>query len=112
MTDTVQPRRLLLLAVGFAIWASALVTLYGVHAVGCAFGWPPALLRGSLVTLLAIHIVALAWIIVRHLRRHRSSQDAPRPIPFIEYVGVGAAIAALAATLFTFAPSFILSQCV
>lgn len=112
MNTQVPPRRLLLLAVGFVLWAHALLAVYAVNAIGCAFAWPHALQRGSLVLLLAAHLAVLGWLAVRHWRRYRASQDAVRPIPFVEYVGLGAIVAAWVATLFTLAPSFVLSLCV
>lgn len=112
MNDTVPPRRLVLLVAGFTLWANALVTLYGVNAIGCAFAWPSAIQRAILLVLLAAHLAVLGWIVVRHRRRYQVSQQAPRPIPFVEYVGLGAAIAATAATLFTLAPSLVLRLCI
>lgn len=111
MSAAVPPRRLLLLAAGFALWAHALAALYGAHAIGCAFGWPRTIHRGILVALLAAHLAVLGWLALRYWRRHRISEIKPRPLAFIEFVGVGAAMAAWAATLFTLAPAFVLSLC-
>jgi len=109
---TVPPRTLLLLAVGFTLWSSALVSLYSVHAIGCAFAWPPAVLRAILLSLATLHLVALAWMSLWCWRRWRSRQeDAPRSLPFLEFVGLGATIAALGATLFTVAPALVLNLC-
>lgn len=110
---TVAPRTLLLLAVGFTLWASAFVALYGVHALGCAFGWPLVLHRAIMLGLLGLHLAALAWMSSWCWRRWRTRGNAePRPLPFLELIGFGATIAALLATVFTFAPSFLLKLCV
>ena len=103
----VPPRRLLLLVAGFILWAGAFLTLYGVNAVGCAFAWPRPLQRGILLTLLALHIAALGYLAWYCWQRRRAS-DRTR---FVEYVGLGATVSALAATLLTFAPSLVLTLC-
>jgi hypothetical protein len=113
--DTRSPR-LLLLVVGFAIWALALAVLYGVNAIGCAFAWPPAAQRAALVMLFAAHLTLLAWLAARQWQRYRSSSIATRqvtdPVSFVDYVGLGTLIAAFAATFFTLAPVLFLNLCV
>lgn len=101
------PRRLLLLAAGFILWAGAFLTLYGVNAVGCAFAWPRSLQRGILLTLLALHVAALGLLAWRDWKRRQVLDRAD----FVESVGLGATISALAATLLTFAPSLVLTLC-
>lgn len=105
----VPPRRLLLLVAGFILWAGAFLTLYGVNAVGCAFAWPSALQRGILLALLALHLVALGWLAWYCWQRRRARADDR--VGFVDYVGFGATIAALAATVLTFAPSLVLTLC-
>lgn len=100
------PRRLLVLVAGFTLWASAFLLLYGVNAVGCAFEWPRALHRGALLSLVLLHTGALGWMTFHCWRRWRSQRAA-----FVESVGLGVTIAALAATLLTFTPSLLLSLC-
>ena len=58
----VPPRRLWLLALGYGIWCSALVFLYALHALGCAFAWPTAVLRIGLALVLLVHLVAIGWL--------------------------------------------------
>jgi hypothetical protein len=106
---TIPPRRLLPLVTGFTLWASAFVSLYGVNAIACRFAWPRPFHRGILLLLLALHLVVLGWMTLRCWRRRRSQQDVRAA--FIESVGLGLTIAALAATLLTFAPSLVLSTC-
>ncbi len=101
------PRRLLLLAAGFVVWAWAFVALYGINAVGCAFAWPRPLQRGILLSLLALHIAALGYLAWRGWQR-RQANDCTG---FVEDVGFGATVSALAATLLTFAPSLVLTLC-
>jgi hypothetical protein len=110
--STVPPRRLLLLVAGFAVWAGGLLTLYGVNALGCAYGWPTGIQRGVLLILLALHLLALAWLVITSRRRHLAQGEKPRPTPFIQYVGLGAALAAWVATLLTLAPSAFLHPCI
>lgn len=99
--------RPLLLAAGFSIWASAFVVLYGVNAIGCAFTWSQSLQRGGLLILLALHLAALAWLTWRCWQQRRTTGAAG----FVQAVGFGATLAALAATLLTFSPSLILTLC-
>lgn len=111
--STVPPRRLLLLVSGFILWACALLTLYGVHALGCAFDWPSAVHRGLLSSLLASYMAVLARLSARRWRRWRLQRDVGVPnATFIEYLALILTIAALVATLLTLAPSFTLSLCV
>jgi hypothetical protein len=112
MSTRPRPRRLLWLAAGFIVWAHAFLALYAVNAIGCAFAWPAHLQRLVLWLLLAAHLVVLAWIVARHWRRRHESQGEPRPMPFVDYVGLGVAITGWAATLFTLAPSFFVSLCI
>ena len=56
------PRRLWWLGAGFALWCSALVMLYALHAIGCTFGWGAAALRVSLAFVFVAHVVVIAWL--------------------------------------------------
>lgn len=58
----VPPRRLWWLLAGFGVWCSALVFLYAVHAVGCAFAWPAGTLRVTLVLVLLVHVAVIGWM--------------------------------------------------
>ena len=62
MTPTIAPRRLWWLSAGFGVWCLALVVLYALHAIGCAFGWPAGALRSSLVLVFVAHLVVIGWI--------------------------------------------------
>jgi len=102
---------LLLLVAGFTGWAAALLSLYGVNAIACAFAWQHSLHRAVLLSLLALHLTALGSLSVHCWRRWRSP-NGTRPATFIEYLGLATTIAAVGATAFTLAPSLILSLCV
>jgi len=110
MTDTsLRPRRLWWLAAGFGVWGSALILLYGLHAIGCAFGWPTGVLKLSMAALLAIHGAGLAWMVIRL----RSGDDAGRLASgFLQAVFLWSVYAALAATFLTFVPPLFLTACV
>lgn len=101
--------RLMLLGAGFGIWASAFVLLYAMLSVGCRFGWHEMELAGGLtvqraqlVAILLLHVAAAAALAIA-LRRRAGT--------FLPGAGYLAALAALAATIFTFAPIFALSPC-
>jgi hypothetical protein len=107
-----SPRRLWWLAVGFTIWCLALVILYALHAIGCAFGWPSGPLRVSLMIVLVLHLVAIGW-----LWRYRAAAVNRDPGPeristFLHIVVIWTLIAALVATVITFAPALLLSTCI
>jgi len=111
-TTSVPPHRLLLLVAGFVIWSIAFVVLYGLNAIGCAFGWPELLQRGILLFLFAMHSAALIWLTFWCRKRWKRMAAANEPAPMIEYVGYGLTVAALASTLFVLAPTFFITMCV
>jgi hypothetical protein len=108
---TASPHLLVWLGAGFAVWASALVALYAVQAIGCAFVWPAALLRVGLGAALLVHIAVLAAI---------WHQLANRPIlatnggtrDFLVTISLWATVAAIATTVFTLGPPLLLTTCV
>ena len=110
MTDTrLRPRRLWWLAAGFGVWGSALILLYGLHAIGCAFAWPTGVLKLSLAMVLAVHGAVLVWM----WGRLRSGDDAGPPTSgFLQTVFLWSVYAALAATVLTFVPPLFLTACV
>lgn len=110
--------RLLLPAAGFTVWALAFVLIYASLSFGCAFGWDEVRL-GGLVSLQRAQLVLLflvataasavaAWA----LRPATFADGGDPPGRFLGTVGFGAALAALASTLATFAPVLALSTCV
>ena len=63
----VPPRHLWWLAAGFAVWCSALVALYALHAIGCAFAWSAGWLRLGLAVVLLAHLILMGTVSERIL---------------------------------------------
>lgn len=118
MSDARPGRKVLLLslAAGFGLWALAFVVLYGMLSVGCAFGWDSgsvvlglSLQRLQLLLLLgiflALHVVLLARL---HAWQRRSGEAPDR---FLLSAAQLAAVAALAASLFTYFGITFLTAC-
>jgi hypothetical protein len=107
----VPPRRLWWLLAGFGVWCSALVFLYAVHAIGCAFVWPAGTLRLALVLVLLVHLAVIGWM--------WRDQGVARPDPgvgltgtFLRTVVAWTLIAALVTTILTLGPALTLATCV
>ena len=98
-----EPRHLLWLVAGFGLWATALVTLYALHAVGCTYGWTTPSLRFSMGAVLAGFLLALAVLVQR---AHRAQVAGS-----IGRIGRWTLVAALAATLLTYGPTLLLTPC-
>ncbi len=107
----VPPSRLWLLALGYGIWCSALVLLYGLHALGCAFAWPQAVLRGVLALVFVAHLAALGILWRRHARRSIDAA-AGATDSFFHAVAMWTLATAFVATVLTLAPSLMLAACV
>jgi hypothetical protein len=106
----VPSRRLWWLAAGFVVWCSALVFVYAIHAIGCAFGWSPGPLRLALALVILAHLVAICWM----WRDLASAGAAPRSSEtgtFLRTVGIWSLLAALAAIVLTLAPVLLLKTC-
>ena len=73
--QVVPPSRLWLLALGYGIWCSALVLLYALHALGCAFAWPTAVLRTVLAVVFLVHLVALGGLWRVYARRRADTAN-------------------------------------
>lgn len=104
------PSRLLLLVIGFIVWSAAFIALYGVNAIGCAFAWSAGLQRSVLVALFLAHVAFLVWFARRVLSRFRAARTPPDRM--LSYAGLGLTVAALASTVFAFAPSLFASLCI
>ena len=107
----VPPGQLWWLAAGFAVWGSALIVLYAVHALGCAFAWPTCRLRLSLALALLVHLVVIGWM-WRRLGRADPGPDFGQTGSFLRTAVVLATIAAFATTIFTFSATLLLTTCV
>ena len=107
----VPPRRLWWLLAGFGVWCSALVVLYAVHAIGCAFAWPAGALRLALAVVLLVHLIAIGWM----WRDHRTADADPSlesTGAFLHTVIVWTLIAALVTIVLTLGPTLALATCV
>ena len=109
-TRTVPPQRLCWLTAGFAVWGSALVALYAIHGLGCAFSWPAGPVRTALGLVLVAHLAA-AVLMWRHLARASKRQDATATGDFLRTVAVWCVIAAFVTMILTLAPPLVLTAC-
>jgi hypothetical protein len=109
-TRPVPPAQLWWLAAGFALWCSALVALYAVHAVGCAFAWPSGPLRLRLALVLLMHLVVIGWI-WGSLQRADPGPDFGRVGVFLHRVVVWTMVAAFVTTILTLGPPLLLTIC-
>ena len=107
-----RPRSILLLGAGFTVWAVAFVALYAMLSVGCRFGWHEtavdmaggvSLQRLQLAAIFLVHLVAGAAVVM--LLRRRKVEGLLYPLSYF------AAVAALGASVFSFAGVFFLSTC-
>ena len=76
----VPPRRLWGLAAGFVVWCSALVILYGLQGVGCAFGW--STLRVLLILVLLVYLGVFGWL----WRYYRAASPDPALDPTAHFI--------------------------
>lgn len=109
-TPAVPPRYLWWLAAGFGVWCSALVVLYALHAIGCAFAWPAALLRLGLAVALVTHLI----VIGRMWRDLAAASPDPALGPtgaFLHTAVVWTLVAAFVATVLTLGPPLLLTIC-
>ena len=102
----------LLLGAGFTVWALAFVALYAMLSVGCRFGWHEtavdmaggvSLQRLQLAAIFLVHLAAGAAVVM--LLRRRKGEGFLYPLAYF------AAVAALGASVFSFAGVFFLSTC-
>ena len=109
-TRPVPPGQLWWLVAGFAVWCSALVVLYSLHAIGCAFAWSAGPLRMGLAVVLLAHLMVIGWM-WRDL-----AGAGPDPVfgetgTFLHWAVVWTVIAAFVATVLTLGPSLLLTLC-
>jgi ACR3 family arsenite efflux pump ArsB len=106
----VPPMRLWWLAAGFSIWCSALVALYALHAIGCAFGWSAGSLRLGLAMVLLAHLVVMVWM-WRDIARAGTDPDFGSTRRFLHGAVTWTLIAALVASVLTLGPPLLLTVC-
>ncbi len=107
----VPTSRLWLLVVGFGIWCSALVVMYGFHAIGCTFGWSTYLLRLGLCMALLAHLAALGCLWVVGIRTAADAAGGPIG-SFLHWVIGWTSIAAFVTVVLTLGPALLLETCV
>ncbi len=100
--SALTPTRLLWFIAGFGIWSSALIVIYALHALGCAYRLPEGTMRAALGAALALHLAAIVLLIRRF----------PRGDGTLITAAQWTLVAALAATVATFAPLLALTPCV
>ena len=108
---SLPPRYLWWLAAGFTVWCSALVTLYAIHGIGCAFAWSAGSLRLWLATTLLAHLVVLGWMWYDISRVDPDSGFGPTG-EFLCWAVTATLITALIATVITFGPPLLLATCI
>lgn len=104
------PRRLWWLAAGFAVWGSALVALYALHAIGCAFAWSVSSLRLGLAGVLFAHLIVMGWM-WRDITRAGTDPDFGPTRRFLHGAVTWTLIAALVASVLTLGPPLLLTIC-
>jgi hypothetical protein len=107
----VSPSRLWLLALGYGVWCSALVVIYALHALGCAFAWPTGALRLGLGAVLLLHLAVIGWL----WRDYASTSPDPALGPtgsFLHWVVLWTLITAFVTTVLTLGPTLLLKTCV
>ena len=106
----VPPRQLWLLALGFGIWCSAIVVIYGLHSVGCAFAWSAGMLRLGLSVALLAHLAAIGWL-WRDYAKTSPDPTLGSTGSFLHWVIGWTVIAAFVATALTLGPPLLLTIC-
>lgn len=107
----VPPSRLWLLALGYGIWCSALALLYALHALGCAFAWPSAMLRTLLALVLLAHLAAIGVLWRAYARRNADAAYGATG-SFFHEVALWTLATAFVATVITLGPTLFLALCV
>lgn len=106
----VPPRHLWWLVAGFAVWCSALVALYSLHAIGCAFAWSPGSLRLALAVVLLAHLIVIGGMWGGIARAGSDSVFGPTGT-FLHSAVTWTLIAALVATVLILGPPLLLTIC-
>ena len=107
----IPARRLWWLAAGFAVWCSALVALYALHAIGCAFAWVSGSLRLGLAVVLFAHLIVISWM-WRDITRAGTDPDFGPTGTFLNWTVTWTLITALIATAITLGPPLLLTTCI
>ncbi|KQN71542.1 hypothetical protein [Devosia sp. Leaf64] len=97
-------RALLLLIAGFTVWSLAFVVLYGLQALGCAYGWPNH--RWLLIGAYVASLIPLAWLAMGKPVREGE------PTTTLSIAALWANRAALGAGILVFLPVTFVSACI
>jgi hypothetical protein len=97
------------LAAGFIVWCVALVVLYALHAIGCAFGWSPGTLRWSLVIIFIVHLAVIGWV-WRNFAL--AAHDPGKTGSFLHQAIVWTTLAAFASAVLALGPPLLLTTCI
>ena len=111
MNRTAPPHLIIWLGAGFAVWASALVVLYALQAIGCAFVWLAVPLRLGLGAVILMHLAVLAAMWHR-LATHFDGANDNDTLSFLVAASLWATIAAVVAVVFTLGPALFLTTCI
>jgi len=109
-TNPFPPGRLWLLAAGYGAWCSALVLIYALHALGCAFAWPTGALRLGLGVTLLVHLAVIGWL-WRDCAKFSPGEAFGPTGSFLYWVVVWTLITAFVATVLTLGPTLVLKTC-
>ena len=107
----VPARELWGLTWGFLIWASALVLVYTVHSLGCAFAWAPGATRLVLAGVILAHMALIGALLLVRTRRGPDPAQG-RAGAFFYWVILATLAAALVKIVFTLGPALLLTVCV
>lgn len=107
----VLPRRLWWLGAAFVVWCLALVLLYALHAIGCAFGWSTGALRWSLLLVFAVHLAVIGWM-WRMFARAQPAEAQGRTAAFVRQAILWSSIAAFVSGMMVLGPPLLLTACI
>lgn len=118
MTETARPvsgLHIAWLVAGFTVWSSGFVLLYGLHALGCRWGWEETLLgpvtlnRAVLIGIYIAHILAGAalWFPLQSAARGWPGKTGA----FLKTASAMLTVAALVSTIWIGAPVLFLATC-
>ncbi len=102
--------RLWLLVLGFGAWCSALITVYVLHSVGCAFAWSAVTIRLSLGVAILAHLGLIGGL----WRNYATPPADPALNPtdlFLHWVIVWTLLAAVVTIVWTLGPTLLLTSC-
>jgi hypothetical protein len=106
----VPAHRLWLLVLGFGAWCSALITVYALHSMGCTFGWSGETIRICLGLAILIYLVLIGWLWRNYTKTLADPAFGPTG-SFLHWVISWTLVAAFVTTVFTLAPTLLLTNC-